>query len=170
MHCVGKLVGIDLASSLPLPRVVVRFESKKKRFESRSHHQPRDFRGDEACVQRVGSVKRYAKIPPQYRIEKGQKDTLGSVQQRIVVKGDVTCTQTVQITHFFHTGIKRTSCETGIHDRHRTVRAAKWAALGDLDDADLSIDALPQRETVGQWQPKRLQVCTLQYLISTERV
>src|SRR5262245_9555000 len=149
MHRIGKLFRIDFASGLPLPRVVVGFESEKKRFEARSHHQPRDLRRDEACVQRVRRVKRDAKILPQYRIEKWKKDTVGCVQQRVIVKRDVARTDALEIPNLFDAGVKGTSHEAGIHDWNRAIRAAERTTLRDLDDADLGIDALPQRKTIG---------------------
>jgi hypothetical protein len=92
MYGVDKLFRIHFASGLPLPRVVIGFESKKKRFKSGTHHQPRNLRRNETRVQRIGRVKRQTQIVPQHGIEKWKEDAVGFVQQRVVVKRDVTRT------------------------------------------------------------------------------
>src|SRR5215469_5215132 len=140
---IRKFFRIDLAARLSLPLVSARLEPKVERFETRAHHHGCDLRRDETRVECIWRVKRNLNAFPQHRIEKRKKNVFRFEQQRIIVVGNVSRPKPHQITKLVHAMVQWPACEAGIDDGNRAIAAAEWASFGDLQYADLRIDAFP---------------------------
>src|SRR5262245_61523977 len=78
---VTKLIGVDLTARFSLPLIGIRFESKKKRFETSPYHKTRNFRRDKARIKRIGSVERQPEVLPQHSVQKREKNVIRPEEQ-----------------------------------------------------------------------------------------